>query len=138
MEKRNLQVDLYTARKWYTSNNTALKELALQVFTEEELTFNFERLVDSIIMYPVLCASNHAKHMAALSKLQILADHFNSLRIKGNLKPGYFLAGIENCEYKIVKHDTVRYPGVVYFLEKTDLLKALSEFDSGELAALIS
>lgn len=26
MEKRNLQVDLGTARKWYTSNNAALSE----------------------------------------------------------------------------------------------------------------
>ena len=141
MEKRNLKVGLNTAKEWYKSGNEVLKELALQVFTEEELTFNFAKLVNPILMRPVLHTFDHANRAAALEKLQILADYFNTYRNKGQRQlniNGYFLAGIENGEYKISKHDTVRYPGVVYFLERTDLVKSLTEFTDNELAALIS
>ena len=141
MEKRNLKVDLNTAKEWYKSGNEVLKELALQVFTEEELTFNFAKLVNPLNMFPVLHLKNHVNRAAALEKLQILADYFNTYRNKGQRQlniNGYFLAGIENGEYKISKHDTVRYPGVVYFLERTDLVRSLTEFTDKELAALIS
>ena len=37
MEKRNISVSLGEAKKWYNSNNQALKELALKTFTEDEL-----------------------------------------------------------------------------------------------------
>lgn len=141
MEKRNLKVDLNTAKEWYKSGNEALKELALQVFTEEELTFDFAKLVNPLIMRPVLHTFDHVSRAVALEKLQILADYFNTYRNKGQRQlniNGYFLAGIENGEYQISKHDTVRYPGVVYFLERADLVRALTEFTDDELAALIS
>lgn len=141
MEKRNLKVDLNTAKEWYKSGNEALKELALQVFTEEELTFNFTKLVNPVIMCRVLHTLDHVDRAAALEKLQILADYFNTCKNKGQ-RPlnvnGYFLVGIENGEYKIGKHDAIRYPGVVYFLEKADLVRSLNEFTDKELAALIS
>ena len=40
MEKtqRQLSVDIESAKNWYKSNNETLKQLALSVFTEEELT----------------------------------------------------------------------------------------------------
>lgn len=38
MEKRNVEITLDTARKWYYGDNESLKEVALQAFTEEELT----------------------------------------------------------------------------------------------------
>lgn len=38
MNKRTVEVSLQTAREWYKSGNKALKEVALQAFTEEELT----------------------------------------------------------------------------------------------------
>lgn len=37
MERRNISVSLEEAKKWYNSNNQALKELALKTFTEDEL-----------------------------------------------------------------------------------------------------
>lgn len=38
MDKRTVEVSLQTAREWYKSNNKALKEIALQAYTVEELT----------------------------------------------------------------------------------------------------
>lgn len=37
MEKRNVEITLNKAKEWYNSNNSSLKELALQSFTEKEL-----------------------------------------------------------------------------------------------------
>jgi len=37
MNEKTIKVTLENARKWYTSRNKTLKELALQVFTKEEL-----------------------------------------------------------------------------------------------------
>ena len=37
MEQRTIKVDICTARKWYNGDDESLKELALQVFSKEEL-----------------------------------------------------------------------------------------------------
>lgn len=37
MEKRNVEITLDTARKWYYGDNESLKEVALQAFTKDEL-----------------------------------------------------------------------------------------------------
>ena len=37
METRSIKISLATAKAWYKGDNTVLKELALQVFTETEL-----------------------------------------------------------------------------------------------------
>ena len=36
--QRQISVDIETAKKWYKTNNETLKQLALSVFTKEELT----------------------------------------------------------------------------------------------------
>lgn len=37
MEKRNVTISLEKAKEWYNSNDTSLKEIALQAFTKKEL-----------------------------------------------------------------------------------------------------
>ena len=44
METRNISLTLKEAKKWYNSDNESLKELALQTFTKDELTFNFKNI----------------------------------------------------------------------------------------------
>lgn len=38
MEERNVKISLDTAKEWYNGDNEGLKRVALQAFTEEELT----------------------------------------------------------------------------------------------------
>ena len=38
MEKRKIEIDINTAKEWYNSNNEYLKAIALQAFSEQELT----------------------------------------------------------------------------------------------------
>lgn len=54
MDKRTIEVSLQTARKWYKSGNKALKKVALQAFSEEELTrksFRDIKTVEDALQY---------------------------------------------------------------------------------------
>lgn len=53
MDKRTVEVSLQTAVEWYKSGNKALKEAALQAFSEEELVSLFSDIkdVDDAIEY---------------------------------------------------------------------------------------
>lgn len=42
METRNVTITLDKAREWYKSGNASLKEIALQAFDKDELTYNFK------------------------------------------------------------------------------------------------
>lgn len=45
MEKRSITVSIAQARDWFNSGNTTLKEIALQAFSEKELTpFDFTKI----------------------------------------------------------------------------------------------
>lgn len=44
METRKVSVTLNKAREWYDSGNAALKEVALQAFTEEELSVDYKSI----------------------------------------------------------------------------------------------
>lgn len=44
METRNIKIDIQTARDWYYSKYEILKELALKVFSAEELEDNFRSI----------------------------------------------------------------------------------------------
>lgn len=42
MEERNVTVTLDKAKEWFNSGNATLKEIALQAFDKDELTYNFK------------------------------------------------------------------------------------------------
>lgn len=44
MEERNITITLNKAREWFNNGNVALKEVALQAFSENELKFNFRNI----------------------------------------------------------------------------------------------
>lgn len=44
MEERNITITLNKAKEWFNSENATLKEIALQAFDKDELTFNFKRI----------------------------------------------------------------------------------------------
>ena len=44
MKERNVTVTLNKAKEWFNSGNATLKEIALQAFDKDELTFNFKRI----------------------------------------------------------------------------------------------
>ena len=44
MEKRNITVTFNKAKEWFNSGNATLKEIALQAFNKDELTYNFKNI----------------------------------------------------------------------------------------------
>ena len=48
--KRTIEISLETAKEWYKSNNTSLKEIALQAFSKEELDpeITYERICNEL------------------------------------------------------------------------------------------
>lgn len=44
MKERNMKITLDKAREWYNSDNESLKEIALQAFDKDELTYNFKNI----------------------------------------------------------------------------------------------
>lgn len=129
--KRTIQIDLETARQWFKGSNATLKELALKAYSEDELKFSYEAIFYPEIVEDISVSSALAPKMRALHKWAFLAKHFNSKRVE--FKSVYFLAGMENGDYKISSHESVRYPGIVYFKLKSDLIRALQELTKDEL-----
>ena len=44
MKERNVTVTLNKAKEWFNSENATLKEIALQAFDKDELTYNFKNI----------------------------------------------------------------------------------------------
>lgn len=141
--ERNLKVTLEQAIEWYNSGNETLRTLALTAYTKEELTFNLDYIKKQVIhiecTIDIPCSSKKYK---ALVDLEMIATYFNKDWKKTPSNTGYFL-GQSNLKFSnnsradmikgleslrnigIIEHNTVMYPGIVYFKEKEDLIKAI-------------
>lgn len=91
--ERNIKITLEKAKEWYNSNNESLKDIALQAFSEKELTafddftrirtfedackalgLNFDDIVDTIANIIIF---GHSKASAAMFKLNIIRKAIN-------------------------------------------------------------
>lgn len=140
MEKRNIKVSLEEAREWYNSGNEILRTLALTVFTEEEIVLNFDYIKETISSVPswVNVPKSDCKKYEALANLAMIAKYFNGAWKKTPSNTGYFLGQANlkfyngsNIEIKglshigVCTHNTVMYPGIVYFKSPDDIIKAV-------------
>ena len=163
MEKRNITVSLEEARNWYNGENQILRKLALQAYTEKELSEpqNFNEVLESLgvqsLNLNMKLGGKDAISTVKLSngigieigsaltlhmKLAVIAKYFNGTW-KPDDKTKYFLAKIPSSYvlpnsikldngYYIGTHETVVYPGIVYFQKQEDVRKAY-EMLKGEL-----
>lgn len=146
MEKRNITISLEEAREWYNSENQILRKLALQAYTEAELSepqtfrdvlkalgiqsFNIGMKVNGKEISSVEIGNELATHI----RLMFIAKYFNGTW-KPDDKTKYFLAKIPSSYilpnsikldngYYIGTHETVVYPGIVYFQKQEYVRKA--------------
>lgn len=87
--ERNITITLEKALEWYNSGNDSLKEIALQAFTRDELTFNFKRITtfkkacDALglnsddMFYIIKNIATISKASAAMFKLNIIRKALN-------------------------------------------------------------
>ena len=110
METRNVTLSLKKAREFYNSGNAALKEVALQAFTKEELTnleyTNIKTFEDAckalgIDLYRANCdlyylsrvENNLSKHLTAIYKLNIIRKALNGADWKPKMTEGNIYYG---------------------------------------------
>ena len=158
MEKRNISISLEQAREWYHNDCGLLRRLALQAFTEDEIneptTFNevlSKMRIKSLTLEMLHNNRYHAKSLEKIkdetmvnTKLRIVAEYLNKGWEPGVKERKFFIAqgksyspsaeALENGFY-VNFHETVRYPGVVYFRTQEDAIKAFNMLKD-ELTAL--
>lgn len=143
-QPRNISITLEQAREWYFGDNATLKILALKAYDEMELCTSYDYIIkhidaDSISL---LVPSEDRIFYVTLSELSTIANYYNNGWKKTEYNTGYFIGksaiGIKAVEtsYKdiyIFKHDNVKYPGIVYFKNKEDVIKALHILNKEDL-----
>ena len=82
MKERNVTVTLDKAREWFNSGNATLKEIALQAFDKDELTYNFKNITTFEKACEVLgfhhdVDATMSISMAAMLKLNIIRRALN-------------------------------------------------------------
>lgn len=143
-QPRNISITLEQAREWYFGDNETLKTLALSVYNESELYNSYDYICQHInTIFSTLLVPLRNKHIfTALAKLSTIAAYYNGAWIKTECNTGYFIGksaiGVKAVEtsYKdiyIFKHDNVKYPGIVYFKNKEDVIKALHILNKEDL-----
>ena len=89
MKEKNITVTLNKAKEWFNSGNATLKEIALQAFSKDELTYNFKDIKTlenacealgldySIISIVTKDIATFSKASAAMFKLNIIRKALN-------------------------------------------------------------
>lgn len=142
--KRTISITLKQAQEWYSSDNETLKQLALNAYTELEIapTYDYVCAHTNLTFLSMATPPAGTSLFRSLSKLYILAYYFNEIWEKTESNTGYFLGKSKidvhatKTSYKdiyIFKHDNVKYPGIVYFKNKEDVIKALHMLNKKDL-----
>ena len=147
VEKRNITVSLEEARNWYNGENQTLRKLALQAYTEAELSEpqNFKEVLKSLGIKSInigmkvndkeVSNAEIGNELAIHIKLMFIAKYFNGTWKPEMNKTKYFLGRTPysydlpnsaklNNGYYIGIHERVAYPGIVYFQKQEDVRKA--------------
>lgn len=129
MKKRSITITLEKAREWYNSGNTALKDLALQAFSRDEIIYHFTKIKSlndacialgldyRTILVEVKSIEKISKASAAMFKLNIIRKALNwgqDLHLTKDPEGSYLY-----------------YPSNPFVTKKSTCYK--SELDSGEM-----
>lgn len=126
-EKRNISITLEQAREWYHGDNSALKELALTAYTEEELGFTINDVYCKVSAHylPLYVSSRETLRFKAKAKLEMIAAYCNGDWKREEGKTGYFIGRITGKDVTIMKHVSEKYEGVTYFKNMKDAERAM-------------
>ena len=149
MEERYVTVSLEKAKEWYNSNNSSLKEIALQAFNKEELELiDLKEIINLLLNYTKITNTQRIQleslikrkditKVSAPKLLRILACYFNEeFWKKKEGEEGYFFykkeSGFMNTHspkimdkyWCISSHTSVCYPTLVYFKKERDCIEA--------------
>ena len=121
MEIRNIKVTLEKAKEWYFSEDPILKELALQAFTRNELDpLTYKQISEAVEKLPISKEEEVIKTLAEYYRKP--SDVFKPNYDK------YFIGKNTYDGWTVIKHSSVMYAGISYFLREKDAKEALEIF----------
>lgn len=132
MEERNITVTLNKAKEWFNSGNATLKEIALQAFDKDELTYNFK----NITTFKKACEAlglNYdnmfyiTKNIATISKASAAMFKLNIIRKALNLGQDLHLTKNPEDSY-------IYYPYNPFVTKSSTYYK--SEINSGKMEVI--
>lgn len=143
METRNIKITIEQAATWYSSNNDALKALALSAFSRDELILYYVKTQSKTVSLDL--PQGQIDKFKTLAQLSVLASYFNKItKIEKGAK--YFLGKNDEVNHSIVtelfdniyiyKHINVKYAGIVYFNSKEAIKKAVSMIGEDKIKRL--
>lgn len=110
---RILKLSLKEAREYYYGDNDTKKEIALMLFSENELT--------NIDFDDILCSINERTrdycndYTVKFRKILAVAKYFNKSWEKTYNNEGYYWDYDPEYGWRIKVHKTVKYPGIIYY-----------------------
>lgn len=152
METRTVKASIEQARCWFNSNNKALKELALTVYSEQELTLSYESIKSQISdkLLTTVCITVPYRELEKFTintKLAVIAKYFNGDWIRTACNKGYFIGKSKmgfttsrdmGNHLGICAHETVMYQGIVYFKDEKSAVEAFNMLTETEKEILFS
>ena len=132
MKERNITVTLSKAREWFNSGNATLREIALQAFDKDELTYNFK----NITTFKKACEAlglNYddmfyvTKNIATISKASAAMFKLNIIRKALNLGQDLHLTKNPEGSY-------IYYPYNLFVTKSSTHYK--SEINSGKIEVI--
>lgn len=132
MEKRNITVTLNKAKEWFNSGNATLKEIALQAFGKDELTYNFKNITTFKKACEALGLNYNAmfhitKSIATISKASAAMFKLNIIRKALNLGQDLHLTKSQKDSY-------IYYPYNPFITKSSTYCK--SEINSGKMEVI--
>ena len=132
MEERNVIVTLNKAKAWFNSGNATLKEIALQAFDKDELTYNFKNITTFKKACEALGLNYNAmfhitKSIATISRASAAMFKLNIIRKALNLGQDLHLT-------KDPKDSCIYYPYNPFVTKSSTHYK--SEINSGEMEVI--
>jgi hypothetical protein len=121
METRIIKITFEKAKEWYFSEDPILKELALQAFTKNEL--------DPLTYQQISELVNDISFSREEEVIKTLAEYYR--KPSDVIKPNYdkyFIGKTTYDGWTVVKHSSVMYAGISYFLREKDAKEALKIF----------
>ena len=132
MEERNVIVTLNKAKEWFNSGNTTLREIALQAFDKDELTYNFKNITTFKKACEALGLNYNAmfhitKSIATISRASAAMTKLNIIRKALNLGQDLHLT-------KDPKNSCIYYPYNPFVTKSSTHYE--SEINSGEMEVI--
>lgn len=127
--ERNITITLKKAREWYNSDNTSLKEIALQAFSRDELLYNYRNIKSlrdacEVLGFDYVGITAMALSIARFSKSSAAMFKLNIIRKALNLGQDVYLT-------KNPKNSCIYYPYNPFVTKSSTYYK--SELNSGKL-----